>query len=179
MATANTPTGVPTSPPRIPGDYDDTAHYRERVRCDRRPITRDAVRKAIRSGSVAENPVDRPNSWRFVNDVDGMRVAVVVGEDKFRPTLSKITAYVDAVDTREAWASPRWSNDDVYVAAMLQRFVDEHVPNLPPVRIDVTDPVPYHGHRVVWKAGCRDALCVDCYRRSTSKDEWVDRGCHG
>jgi len=177
MATTNDATGVPKSPARDPDHYDDTPHYRERVTCDRRPITGGDAHEAVRSGSVVENPADRPNSWRFVRESDGMRVAVAVGEDKWLPKLVKITAYVDVTDAREAWSSPRWSNDDVMVAAMLQRFVGEHVPHLPPVRIDVTDPVPYHGHELIWQAGHTDAYCLVCERSSNRKDEWADMKC--
>lgn len=177
MATANDANDVPKSPPRYPGDYDDTPHYRDRVTCDRRPITKGLAREAVQRGDVDSNPEPRPNSWRFVNEVGGMRVAVVVGEDKYRPTLSKITAYVDVVDAAEAWSSERWSNDDVYVAALLQRLVGEHVPGLRPVRIDVTDPVPYHGHRLIWKDGHTDPYCIACRRRGRTKDEWEDRSC--
>jgi hypothetical protein len=178
METVNEPpTGVPPSPPRLPDQYDDTPHYRKRVGCDRRPITERDARKTIQSGDVGPNPVDRPHSWRFTRTVDGMRIGAVVGEDKHRPTLVKITAYVDVTDARVAWSSNRWSNDDVMVAAMLQRLVGEHVPHLPPVRIDVTDPVLYHGHRLIWKAGFHDAYCIRCDRSSNRKDEWVDMAC--
>lgn len=177
MATTQDAARVPTSPARDPDHYDDTGHYRERVTCDRRPITREAAHEAIRSGDVVENPADRPNSWRFVREVDGMRVAVAVGEDKRLPKLVKITAYVDVTDAREAWSSPRWSHDDVMVAAMLQRFVGEHVPHLPPVRIDVDDPVHYHGHVLIWQIGHTDAYCLRCGRSANRKDEWVDFRC--
>lgn len=169
---------VPASPARDPDHYDDTPHYRERVSCDRRPIVRADAHEAIRSGSVVENPAERPNSWRFVRTFDGMRIAVAVGEDRMLPKLVKITAYVDVVDAVEAWSSARWSQDDVMVAAMLQSLTGEDVPGFDPMRIDVTDPVPYHDHRLIWKDGFHDAYCITCGRSSNRKDRWVDWGCY-
>lgn len=178
MATTTEPNGVPSDPPRLPGDYDDTRHYRRRVECDRRPVTRGECAKAIAKGDVVSNPVDRPRSWRFVRDVDGMRITVAVGEDKRLPKLVKITAYVDVVDASTAWSSSRWSTDEVMVAAMLQELAGEAVDGLDARRIDVDESVPYHEHRIIWQDGFTDAYCVDCGRRSSSKDRWVDMGCH-
>lgn len=168
---------IPTSPPRSPRSYQDTPHYLGRIRCDRRPIDRHLVRNAIRYGDVDENPEPRPNSWRFVYDVDGMRIAVVVGEDKYRPVLSKITAYVDVADAVEAYTSDRWSEDELYVAAMLETLVGGSIERLDKIRIDVTDPVSYHGHKLVFQEGYTEPFCLRCHMSSCDKSDFVDRRC--
>lgn len=178
MATATDGADLPESPPRLPGYYDDTPHYRDRVDCRRRPVTEADAKRAIRRGDVVPNPADRPNSWRFVNDVDGMRITVAVGEDRKLPTMVKITAYVDVVDPGAAWQSDRWSPDEINVAAMLQALTGEDVPGYDVRRIVVDDdPVPYHGHRLVWNDGYQEPFCLSCQRSSVHGAEWEDAPC--
>lgn len=160
---------TPDSPIRVPGEYKETPHVRRRLLCSRRPITREDVNEAIKKGRVTDNPTDRPGSWWFEHVVDGMRIVVVVGADRYQPTLSKITAFVGIEDAVEAWEADRWSTDDYMVAALLQYLMGDSKVGIHRKRVHVTDPVPYHGHRVIWKDGHTDPYCIECCRVIKSK----------
>lgn len=163
--------------------YDRGPHFRERVACDRRPITKARAREAVECGRVEENPVDRPfDEWRFRHDVDGLEVVVVAGESEVPGVdLRIITAFVDVEDPSTAWVSSSWSNDEINVAAMLQCLnagFRDAVDGMNPYRIDVDDPVPYHGHVLVWNDGHSDPFCLACHHTAVDGDVFERRPCY-
>lgn len=181
MATAQDTTGsLPSAPTREFGEYDPSGHFRDRMSCDRRPINTSLARVAVGQGTVEENPVDRDTpKWRFRHRIDGCDV--VVGAAECREEAGKnilLTAYVDVADARVAQMSSTWSKADVHTAAMLQYLGgDKHVGHLPPVDVDVTDPVHYHGHLLIWKDGYDEPFCLSCKDTSDDGGLWDRRYC--
>lgn len=183
MATANRP---PTSgpKPRSLHGYVRPDHVRERFADPRRPITRGLAEDAVREGVVEGNPIDRStDAWRFRLRVEGCDVVVGCAEarEPHRDYVA-LTAYVDVADARAAWSSNAWSKKELNTAALLQYLKgDKRVADagLHPKRIHVTDPVGYHGHRLINKNGYSMAVCVDCKHESEHGDHYKRRPCYG
>ena len=181
MATASNGSAPPVVPRTIDA-YHEPNHVRERFECPRRPIDRGLAARAVEEGDVEGNPIAREGrAWRFRNRVDGCDVVVGAADAReFYRDFVVLTAYVDVVDARKAYASTAWSNDDVNVAALLQ-YLKGDVPiaesGFHPKRIHVDDPVDYGGHRIINKNGYNLAVCVDCGRESDDGGEYKRRGC--
>lgn len=178
MKTGNTPDVVP----RTFDAYFEPEHVGKRFECDRRPIERAYAGAAIKAGDVEGNPIDRDGrAWRFRLRLAGCDVVVGCADaQEYYRDFVVLTAYVDVVDAREAWSSGPWSNEDVYVAGMLQYLKsDVHVTEsgLRPEVIDVTEPVEYDGHRLIFKNGYSTPVCVDCGRKSTAGDDYKRSSC--
>jgi hypothetical protein len=181
MATASNGSAPPVVPRTIDA-FHEPRHVDERFGCPRRPIDRGLAADAVEHGAVEANPIARDGrSWRYRYRVDGCDVVVGAADarEHFRDFVV-LTAYVDVVDARAAYASRTWSNFDVNVAALLQ-YLKGDVPvaesGLYPKRIHVTDPVEYHGHRLINKNGYNVPVCVDCGFESTDGDAYKRRSC--
>jgi hypothetical protein len=182
MATANQSSVGPK--PRTLHGYLKPRHVRERFADPRRPITSGLAADAVRRGTVEGNPIDRStDAWRFRHGVEGCDVVVGAAEAR-EPHRDYVvlTAYIDVADARVAWSSTAWSNEEVNTAALLQYLKgDKPVADsgLHPKRIHVTDPVDYHGHRLINKNGYSMAVCVDCKFESEHGDRYNSRPCYG
>lgn len=181
MATASDGSTPPVVPRQIDA-YHEPGHVHERFECPRRPIDRDRAVEAVAEGTVEANPIARDGrAWRFRHRVDGCDVVVGAADAReyFRDFVV-LTAYVDVVDARAAWRSDTWSTDDVSTAALLQylggdRSVRES--GYHPKSIHVTNPVDYHGHRLIHKKGYSVPVCVECGVESTDGNEYDRRTC--
>jgi len=183
MATASTPNGT-RSVPRDWHAYSVQGHAEARFDDDRRPISRSHARQAVIAGDVEDNPkAPDANEWRFRHRVDGCDVVVVCGGEQ--PAQGRygyriVTAFVDVVDAREAWVSGIWSEDELQVAVMLQCLnagFAKAVDGWHGKRVDVYDPIEYHGHLLVWNSGHDDPFCLRCRHESVDGDDWDRRRC--
>lgn len=182
MATASDGSAPPVVPRSLDA-YHEVEHVADRFACDRRPIDRDRAVDAVEHGDVEANPIARDGrAWRFRHRVDGCDVVVGCADatEYFRDFVV-LTAYVDVVDATAAWRSDTWSNDDVSTAALLQYLGgdrDVEASGYHPKSIHVTDPVDYHGHRVINKTGYSLAVCVDCGFEAADQDRFERRTCY-
>lgn len=182
MATASTGSPPPVVPRTIDA-YHEPRHVRGRFECPRRPIDRDGAEAAIEHGTVEPNSIDRDGrTWRYRHRVDGCDVVVAAADaqEPYRDFVL-LTAYIDVVDAGRAWALGTWSNEDIQTIALLQYLKDAgksvEDAGMNPKNIHVTDPIEYHGHRVINKSGYSLAVCIDCGHESKHGDDYRNTRC--
>lgn len=165
------------TPPRDPGRYALTDHFRERLAQGGRFLSLPAVGDAVRYGQLRWNATD---GWRFALLDEGVRLVVVVC-DTDTPSPVVVTAWTELADREAALASERWSFTDVETIVLRSTFAerpDEHVPAAIRPR-DVDRPFRLGAHRITTAPGESHVRCVDCGGRYRSKAD-LERGhCHG
>jgi hypothetical protein len=164
-------------PPRAPGQYALTDHFRERLAQGGRYLSLPAVGDAIRYGQLRWNATD---GWRFALVNEGVRLVVVVCDTE-TPSPVVVTAWTELADREAALASDRWTFTDVETIELrsaLAERPDEHVPQWIRPR-DVDQPFRLGAHRITTAPGVSHVQCVDCGGRYRSKTD-LERGhCHG
>lgn len=164
-------------PPRDPGRYALTDHFRERLAQGGRYLSLPAVGDAIRYGQLRWNTTD---GWRFALLDEGVRVVVVVC-DTDTPSPVVVTAWTELADREEALASETWEFTDVETISLrsaLSERPDDHVPD----RIRPHDVIrPFHigEHRITTAPGVGHVNCVDCGGQFRSKNDLQRSHCHG
>lgn len=164
-------------PPRDPGLYALTDHFRERLAQGGRFISLPAVGDAIRHGQLRWNTTD---GWRFALLDEGVRLVVVVCDTE-TPSPVVVTAWTELADEEAARASNRWDYTDVETIALrsaLSERPDVHVPDRIRPR-DVVRPFRVGDHRITTAPGAGHVDCVDCGGQFRSKHDLQRSHCHG
>lgn len=172
MSKTDAQTDLEMSVPRKPRFFKRTGHLLDRLEDPVRPIRDDMVEDAIRNGDVGEN-LDRDTdvTWRFIHEIDGVNVIVVVEEDQIvGQDLRLVTAFCEVTDYDTATADwTRWSTHDVDVMVLLATLTGDPRDGKELEDVGVDYPVNYHDHRLVCYSSESAAYCVTCRKVGESK----------
>jgi len=165
------------APPRDPGAYARTDHFRERVLQPGRYVSEPVAADVLRSGQLRWNTSD---GWRFALVRGGIRFVLVVG-DVDTPSPVLVTGWTEVADWRTAIESDRWTETDVHtiqLRADLSEAPRRAIPGrIRPLAVD--RPFALAGHRVGTAPGAGHVACCECGRRFRSKAELARRPCRG
>lgn len=119
-------TGCGGSPPRDPGVYAWTDHFREdAIQSDLRFLTKEMVAETIAEGRDCDRIEAGAGYLRRKKTYEGVDAVLVLPEDK--PVV--ITGWTEINSVVEALASDRWSHDDLAKIRSAENLEQKPGPN--------------------------------------------------